>query len=1416
MSYVGSDNGSNPDLAGAFDMLSVLRHEFGHVLGMTGHNRCADETSDDDYDFSGALVGGYSAAVRTAEHITADSADRYHVAPSNSLMFPNIGTGTRRGISATDVFSIVSASDWNAGDVHLNRIDFLGGNDWFTPGFWEGGQVPNSVNHVAIRTQASTHSITLNGHAEAWTLLISDGNEILTGNRSLSVFGHLTMEGEATHVDIQSGGTLMIRVDTSPADEFNIVGNGRLTIRSGGELDLSEAGHDVSLTELTVESGANDVDIPHDLYLHRGMTVGTGVNVAVGNNLAAGESNSMVSNITEATIDVMNDVDLHSGTLHLINSTLYIAHHLTIGESDDAAILLDGSTLRAEYMFLGFASGTSSDIVMDAHGGEDPALITTGTGITRIYVGFHGSATLHQLAGTIGRATTADIHPDMIVGYSSGSNSHYVIEGGSATVQNMEVGNGGEGFVLQNNGIVTVLGELAFGGTGGLYDSSYTINNGTVTIGELSHDGSGSKFNINGGTLILTGPTHAIDQFSIGEWANSDGKFTLSGREMTVNQLTIGREGLGMFTMAEDSVLVAHDVAIGVASHATYFNTMLINNGETTISGTMTLGVEPGSTGKLVLSAGDPEIVVTTNSVLVGDQGTGVIHHYGGLHNVGDLVIGGGGDGTYKLSGGELRAESTIVGDGGHAEFRHIEGLHDVTELWVNTVSDPILGGGYLLFAAGTLKATQQYIGDQSDGFFQQQGGSSTTAVNVYLGYRNSRIGLVEQTGGSNAIDSDLYIAYAWDSTGSYRLGGGTEPGITQQIDGNLYIGWGVDSDGTYTIVGKVYHVGSGWTYQGELTVGGATFIGGSGPGQMDIEPAGTFTANGPVLVGGVSIGALNLDGGTVSGDGDMTIYGNGTLAGRGRIEIPINNYGTIEVPEGNSLTCTGGLNLDATGTATIGEWGTLELDGGGTLAGTFVNRGQLRIYGGTYLLNTPLDGAGGTDGSVAVSGELHINAGVTASNIAVWGGTLYIQHDVDAGWMDLQYGAIDQSPGNVQTGSLTIMNGSYHLAGPGNLSADDVKLFGTFTHDAGTHTANTLRVGGENYGYMLPGTYTISGGRLEVVDMFIGEAGVDDPFPTPDVPGTFEITDASAEVYVAGRLVLSPETTLNLVPGATIHMTGSTFDNLSQNEIGLADLANLELIFEGGAGVKDTFEVASAPGGGWVENFALGTLTIGGMDLGHLQLVDRIDNGNRSDGAEVLVMSALNILPLSSLDLAGLGLDLAGNVTGDLLAMIGDGRLIDSMMASAQWLEVIYEGGLDRTGLLRVSEPGDFDLDGDVDPADLVIWQTGFGICTSLNEGDADGDADVDGADFLIWQRHYDPAAAGSTASQTVPEPSAYLLITIAIVLIGTMRLKDVEQFLNRGMPTQTWRHQLPDTESASHFELPFHATEILAYRDQ
>jgi hypothetical protein len=94
----------------------------------------------------------------------------------------------------------------------------------------------------------------------------------------------------------------------------------------------------------------------------------------------------------------------------------------------------------------------------------------------------------------------------------------------------------------------------------------------------------------------------------------------------------------------------------------------------------------------------------------------------------------------------------------------------------------------------------------------------------------------------------------------------------------------------------------------------------------------------------------------------------------------------------------------------------------------------------------------------------------------------------------------------------------------------------------------------------------------------------------------------------------------------------------------------------------------------------------------------------------------------------------------------------------------------------LTAAKGGDFDLDGDVDGADFVAWQSNFPKATGATwaQGDADRDGDVDGADFVIWQTNFPLSPAPSAAP--VPEPDAAWLAMIALPLLLSL-------------PTLAWR---------------------------
>ncbi len=104
--------GSTGLAVGNTDMMSVMLHEIGHALGMSSANTAwQGETGDGDVDvqaprpFAGTVIPMVSGA---------------HINIGTSLMFPSIGTDTRRWISAVDILANAEVSNFT--DLNLNPV----------------------------------------------------------------------------------------------------------------------------------------------------------------------------------------------------------------------------------------------------------------------------------------------------------------------------------------------------------------------------------------------------------------------------------------------------------------------------------------------------------------------------------------------------------------------------------------------------------------------------------------------------------------------------------------------------------------------------------------------------------------------------------------------------------------------------------------------------------------------------------------------------------------------------------------------------------------------------------------------------------------------------------------------------------------------------------------------------------------------------------------------------------------------------------------------------------------------------------------------------------------------------------------------------------------------------------------------
>ena len=163
------------------------------------------------------------------------------------------------------------------------------------------------------------------------------------------------------------------------------------------------------------------------------------------------------------------------------------------------------------------------------------------------------------------------------------------------------------------------------------------------------------------------------------------------------------------------------------------------------------------------------------------------------------------------------------------------------------------------------------------------------------------------------------------------------------------------------------------------------------------------------------------------------------------------------------------------------------------------------------------------------------------------------------------------------------------------------------------------------------------------------------------------------------------------------------------------------------------------------------------------------LEPDNQDDVITIWVDDVLKVGPLSRSAFAAHG------VADTPDEQINIGRLLGVTGTDPQ-TETHHNFWQFETGFLSTPGPSleaDFDSSNTVDGADLTIWQTGYGLSGTAvkSDGDANADMDVDGSDFLVWQNQNGMGIPLQAGAVGVPEPSAGLLLGLALLLTGAAR---------------------------------------------
>jgi hypothetical protein len=132
-----------------------------------------------------------------------------------------------------------------------------------------------------------------------------------------------------------------------------------------------------------------------------------------------------------------------------------------------------------------------------------------------------------------------------------------------------------------------------------------------------------------------------------------------------------------------------------------------------------------------------------------------------------------------------------------------------------------------------------------------------------------------------------------------------------------------------------------------------------------------------------------------------------------------------------------------------------------------------------------------------------------------------------------------------------------------------------------------------------------------------------------------------------------------------------------------------------------------------------------------------------------------------------------SGGTTGDAL-----GVFFNALESGKAYFDIhtsAFSDGEIRGFLSRV--PGDYNDNGIVDAADCVVWRktlltTGEGL-----KADSNNDNVINDDDYTAWRQNFGnfglgtPPGSGATFSSSIPEPSAFALIAIALLMPLTFR---------------------------------------------
>lgn len=625
-------------------------------------------------------------------------------------------------------------------------------------------------------------------------------------------------------------------------------------------------------------------------------------------------------------------------------------------------------------------------------------------------IGDAGIGSFLQTGGThvVGASGTGGLY----IGFSTASQGIFTFAGGSFTPpRGVYVGYSGSGTLTQSAGTMTF--QVPAGGTNGVFLGYNEGGNGIVNL-----SGTSSLFQVlaggseylgyhGGGTFNQQAGTHAISgNLLVASDTYSSGTYNLSGGTLNVGgSVNLGSAGPATFNQTGGAFTASGSMTLGTSfGSATY---TLSGNGLLSVGGSETLGVNSRAVsfnqyGGTHTVAGS---LTTGGVVLTSTNATPVYNLYGGtLAVTGQLKVH-----AVQQMGGTVSAGSLSVQQYGLSSGAFLHVLQNESVLGVMTQTggthqvDGTLNVGSNTAGSLTLGGADSVLnvyGDENVGavnyfgsVFQSGGihnvGTASHTASLTVGTPNGSLPGYQISDGQLNVSGSLNVAHNAGTGGFIQVGGtvvvsgggtGTARGFivgsSTQGAGRVTLSAGSLSAGPMEIVG--YQNTGAWTQSGGANQAGSIYVGYQNGGGTFTQSGGTSSA------GSLTLGYFNVPGQVSLATAQYNLSG-GVLNVSGNETVGAGAAGTMSQSAG--LHTIGGALGVSSG---LYKAGVLNLSGGTLTAGSTANAGAINQSGGTSTLGAIT--GGGTTSLSASSGPSLMNVtSFTQSKVTISGGLMRV-----------------------------------------------------------------------------------------------------------------------------------------------------------------------------------------------------------------------------------------------------------------------------------------------------------------------------------------------------------------------------------------------------------------------------------------